>query len=231
MTRNISILGDSISTYEGYNPAGYAVFYDSACAVRNGMRSVYDTWWAQVIRSMGGMLCSNGSYSGSTVSGYRFPAGCSEQRVNALRGKYDPDIILIYLGFNDFGMGLPLRRLSGSKRDPYFFEDAYDIMLERIRKTYPSALVICGVPMRTVIRDSSFTFPEYFAGLPFEDYLNVIRRVSYQYGCLTADLNTAADHYTTLDGTHPDVLGHAELAQAWISCLGKLRVIQGGNGQ
>lgn len=32
-----SILGDSISTYTGYNPCGYAVFYDDKKCIRNGI--------------------------------------------------------------------------------------------------------------------------------------------------------------------------------------------------
>ena len=46
--RLVSIIGDSISTYEGYNPSGYAVFYDQEMCARNGLKSVYDTWWAKV---------------------------------------------------------------------------------------------------------------------------------------------------------------------------------------
>lgn len=40
----VSILGDSISTYNGYNPNGYAVYYDEEMQIRNGLKSVYDTW-------------------------------------------------------------------------------------------------------------------------------------------------------------------------------------------
>lgn len=224
--KKISVLGDSISTYEGFNPAGYAVFYEDYNLWHNGMDSVNDTWWHQVITKMNGTLCVNDSYSGSSVSGYRFPAGCCERRIRDLRGIEVPDIILIYMGFNDFGFGLPLQRLSGSKRDPYFFEDAYDIMLERIRKAYPFSEVICGVPMRTYMRrNDSFTFPEYFSGIPFEDYLNVIRKVSWQYGCRTADLPEVTYAYGTMDGTHPDKEGHAELAAAWIGSLEKMDLL------
>ena len=60
----VSILGDSISTYIGYNPRGYAVYYKDDKAYDNEINSVNDTWWKQVIDGLGGELCVNNSYSG-----------------------------------------------------------------------------------------------------------------------------------------------------------------------
>ena len=58
-----SILGDSISTYMGYNPCGYAIFYDAEKCIRNGLYSVSETWWNQVIRVCDGELLVNNSFS------------------------------------------------------------------------------------------------------------------------------------------------------------------------
>ena len=105
----VSILGDSISTYDGYNPKGYAVYYDEYMQMRNGLQSVYDTWWAKVNQALGAFLCVNDSYSGCMVSGVDFPAGCSQERIMNLRtSEYMPDLILIYMGINDFGNGVPI---------------------------------------------------------------------------------------------------------------------------
>ena len=49
----VSILGDSISTFEGYNPLGYSVFYDQEMQNKNGLKTVYDTWWAKVNQALG----------------------------------------------------------------------------------------------------------------------------------------------------------------------------------
>lgn len=70
----VSIIGDSISTYTGYNPAGYAVFYTEENIRNNNLQSVYDTWWAKVNQFLQAFLCVNASYSGSKVSGNIFPA-------------------------------------------------------------------------------------------------------------------------------------------------------------
>ena len=105
----VSFLGDSISTYSGFNPEGYAVFYDAEMQKRNGLNSVYDTWWAKVNQELRAYLCVNNSYSGSRVSGTDFPAGCCSERIMHLHTpKYKPNLILIYLGFNDFGYGVPI---------------------------------------------------------------------------------------------------------------------------
>ena len=67
----VSIVGDSISTYEGYNPDRYKVFYNRTMQMANGLNSVYDTWWAKVNQSLHAYLCVNNSYSGSKVTTQR----------------------------------------------------------------------------------------------------------------------------------------------------------------
>ena len=42
----ISVMGDSISTFESFNPEGYSVFYDIQMQYINDLTSVNDTWWA-----------------------------------------------------------------------------------------------------------------------------------------------------------------------------------------
>ncbi len=77
-------MGDSISTFEGYNPKGYEVYYDRQCQIVNEMRNVEDTWWMQVLHAMDAILCVNNAYSGSMVSGKTFPSAISEERLEGL---------------------------------------------------------------------------------------------------------------------------------------------------
>lgn len=69
----ISILGDSICTFEGYNAKGYYVYYDKAIKQENGIKSLNDTWWYQAINYLDGQLCVNNSYAGSRVTGADYP--------------------------------------------------------------------------------------------------------------------------------------------------------------
>ena len=48
-----SVLGDSISTFQGYCPVG-AEHYAPDTGAATGVYTVEDTWWMQVIRAQGG---------------------------------------------------------------------------------------------------------------------------------------------------------------------------------
>ncbi len=207
----ISVLGDSISTFYGFNPPGYAVYYEEMMQAQNGLKGVQDTWWAQVIQALDGVLCVNNSYSGSLVSGAEFPAGCHDERLlNMKKDGKSPDIILIYFGYNDFGNGI----------DPQCFEDAYVLMLQKLKKYYPAAKILCATLMRTALRGrEEWEFPECLSGVPLEAYNQAIRRAVQQCGCLSADIGALGCRYETLDGAHPTAKGHAALADAWLQCI------------
>lgn len=51
---SVSVLGDSISTYQGYIPDGYACFYPEA---NNDVKDVTQTWWMQVLYNTGMQPC------------------------------------------------------------------------------------------------------------------------------------------------------------------------------
>ena len=227
----VSVLGDSISTYEGYNPEGYSVYYDKQNQQRNQIRSVYDTWWAKVNQSLHAFLCVNNSYSGSKVSGDSFPAGECEARLRNLRTeKYTPDLILIYLGFNDFGTGIkvrPEKRLFHTAQDSHCFEMAYDTMIKTIKSYYPDTRIICGTLMRTRIKDrDDWLFPEFFAGVGLEEHNDAIRRVVRKHRCYLADISSSEERYETIDGSHPTVRGHYTIAHAWIRALDSLDLLE-----
>lgn len=219
----VSILGDSISTFAGWQPKEYRVFYDAHQQQRNGLSSVQDMWWAQVIHALKGQLCANSSFSGSRVSGQGFPAGFSLQRIHALAVKNNPDLILVYLGLNDFGYGVPLERPSGAEhmQRSLFFADAYDLMLRQIRLQYPHARVCCASLLETYVRDHpEWVFSSGFSSAAsLSAYNGMIERACKQNGVFFADLRQFADAYETLDGAHPTIQGHALLADCWKRAL------------
>jgi len=213
---NISVVGDSISTYLGYIPSGYALYYDKPTAEKNGILSVYDMWWEQVQQALNCGFLVNNSFSGSTVSGLEFP--CAPSRAAAL-GAYglSPDVVLIYIGVNDFARGLPVDDGTG-----YCFAAGYDALLRRIRQNYPSARIFCGTLMKSVIRDQKeWKFPDRMAGESIDTYNRAIRQVCLNNKCCLADLADLGRYYETLDGTHPTVNGQYTLASAWLKCLEK----------
>jgi len=203
----ISILGDSISTYEGYNPPEYNVYYDKERAYDNGVLSVDDTWWKQVIDGVGGELCVNNSYSGSLVWGNGFPSACSEKRCSALHGSDNPDIILVFMGTNDRGYGIKIQS----------FYETYRTMLQLIKKNYPDAKIVCGT-LLLGYRKSGDKLNAQSEIAEF-DYNDAIRAATERENCLLADLAFSKKCYETLDGCHPTKEGHSLIARLWLEKL------------
>ena len=63
--KNIMIIGDSYSTFRGYIPEGYAVYYDENSGT--DVFKVENTWWHRFVSETGVNLVLNDSWSGSTV--------------------------------------------------------------------------------------------------------------------------------------------------------------------
>lgn len=145
--KKFSILGDSISTLAGYNPKGYKVFFDGESCEKSGVEKMQDTWWGKVIDFFGGELLVNNSWSGSRVTRLPnndnlFPSGCSDERTGGLHiNGVKPDVIIVYLGTNDWAFGAELdgTRLLIDKSNMQYFAAAYETMLEKTKTNYPNA--------------------------------------------------------------------------------------------
>ena len=210
----ISIMGDSISTYEGYNPPDYHVYYTLPVAKLHGLESVNDTWWKQVIDRLGAQLCVNNSYSGSVVACGGVKPACSQQRCEGLGLENNiPDIILIYMGTNDSGFGVDV-----GLDDPDFplkFYGAYRLMLREVKKNYPSAKVVCATIITGYVKGKdNAKMPQYV-----NEYNEAIRLAVKEEGCMLADIALAGERFETLDGCHPTKKGHDTLARLWLEEL------------
>ncbi len=215
----ISILGDSISTYVGYNPYGYSVYYKDDRLYDNDITSVDDTWWKQVIASIGGELCINNSYSGSCVAGAFETSACSKERCSNLHGKSTPDIVLIYIGTNDRGFEVEMG--LDEPQDIRKFYGAYCKMLRQIKNNYPSAKIVCATLLMGYLKDRQNLAYDRFMR---EDsrYNDVIRLAVKEEDCLLADLALIGECYETLDYCHPTKSGHRTIAKLWLNCLNSL---------
>ncbi len=247
----LSILGDSISTFDGCNPEGFAVYYQGERCQATGVTNPDDTWWAQVAKHLNARVLRNGSYSGSMVEGAGFPAGNSERRVAAL-GAQDasPDIVLVFMGINDYGWGGALAQ-AASRRNAIpenldlstieprvagmapanaaeLFSNAYGRTLERIRASYPQAEVWCCTlcPGRVAGSDRS-TFAYNLRGVHFDSYNNAIRNQAHAHGCRVADVRALGFDYEAVDGTHPTARGMRQLADMIACAMGCLNSSNG----
>ena len=218
--RSVSILGDSIGTYAGVNPPGYQVFYEMDACADAGLRSVTQTWWHILIRALNAKLCVNASYSGRKVSGKAPHAGWKPESIKALcTADILPDVVIVWLGVNDMGYGVPVWGKNRSEADADCFFGAYDRMLMNLRTAYPKSVIICGTLIKTYLRDQSWwTYPEVYARR-LQLLNQVIREKAVKYRVWTADLERTGMIYESMDGTHPTVRGHAEIAKAWEMAL------------
>ena len=102
----VSVLGDSISTYAGFSAVKNAVYPNKT------IQSVEDTWWKQVVDTMGAQLLVNNASGGSRVlsdeyfngNGIREGnyAAYRDRCVNLHDGDEKPDVIFVFMGTNDF---------------------------------------------------------------------------------------------------------------------------------
>lgn len=213
----ISIMGDSISTYDGYNPWGYAVYYKNDVLYDNEMTSVEDTWWKQVINAIKGNLCVNNSYSGSLVSGKYAPAGCSEERCQALHEVEKPNVILIYIGANDLGWKVSIGLDEPDNTEKFY--GAYRTMLQKVKKNYPETKIVCGTLLDAYLRGAEKRPVNESLLKETAEYNQAIRQAVQEEGALLADVSTFGRRYQTRDFLHPDKTGHRQIAKLWLKCL------------
>ncbi len=226
--KQFSILGDSISTLEGYNPRGYHVFYDEDNCKKSGVIKMEDTWWDKVIAFCGGELLVNNSWSGSRVtklpgSEKLFPSGCSDERTSALHIKsVMPDVIIIYLGTNDWAFGV-----RASKNSQFLHTDqnelftvAYERMLKKIRKNYPKSEIWCCSLSETFMgKNPNFKFPHTYAGTHIEEFNTIIQNICLNNKCKFIDIYNQKMPYDSIDGSHPTRDGMNTIATAVIKEL------------
>ena len=150
--RQFSVLGDSISTFEGVVPKGYSVYYERENRIRTGVVAPELTWWHKVVSALGGRILKNDSWSGCRVSRLhgskkQFPSACSSERTSRLHtGDSNPDVIVVFLGTNDWFYKNPLGNgfhlLRGKGHDDTEFLTAYTIDEASGEVTFDSAVLI-----------------------------------------------------------------------------------------
>lgn len=214
----LSILGDSISTFEGWIPEGYSCYFP----MDGDVVEVEQTWWQMVLKDTGMELCVNGSSSGSTCTGDSTSTddcryGCSDCRIGDLIGGNGcfPDVIIVYMGTNDVMKSVPLGDNDGTQAVEEGvienFSDAYCLMLDKLIASYPNAEIYCCnlPPMGNWGPASGPTFKKFVNSLELssEDYGERIEMIAAAKGCRIVDLKNCGITMENLewyvsDGVH-----------------------------
>ncbi len=110
---SILIFGDSYSTYAGYIPVGYAVYYPSGEEL--GVLDVSQTWWHMLASETDSDILLNNSWSGSTICNTGYDGDCSatssfifrlSQLIdNGFFADNNIDRVLVFGGTNDSWTG------------------------------------------------------------------------------------------------------------------------------
>ena len=207
---HISVLGDSISTFDGISPPG-GVYYGPSFGDITGVRTPEDTWWMQVIQAMGGTFLANNSWSGSTVSMVGNLPACTLSRIKKLAADgVEPDHILIFAGLNDVAFFA----------EPAAFATDYGLMLQRIKDTYPQAQVTCGTLVTGYLKDTPFTHQLGHIREKYLPYNQAILETAAQFGYQTADIASFNERFAPMDGFHPNGEGMSQLADFWLKSVG-----------
>lgn len=205
-----SILGDSISTLEGYSIPRGAEFYEGFKKYQANILTTEDTWWGQVITELGGKLLVNNSFSGSTVIKHpsmMIPSyGCSDERTSELHfGECMPDVVMVFLGTNDWGSGIKTKPENDGEKKESIFSCAYESMLVKLKKNYPEAELWCfTLPVSTCKKSKIFEFPYEYGGRHINEYCQVIRECGAKYGCKVIELYNYGEPHDTIDYFHPN---------------------------
>ncbi len=238
--KKISILGDSISTYQGYlasdapgyDGAAYAYLYPAG-----NVQDVNNTWWKKLINETGMILVKNCAWSDSECEGNSeatttAQAGCSDRRISDLKdGDTIPDIIIAYIGVNDWGHGKALGTFSDSDLIPSEgiitnFANAYTIMVDKIQRTYPTTKLFCCTLLNTGYVNYDTSGPGSYPAInrnnvTLNAFNNVIIDIVNNLGATLIDLRKCGfnfhnfTEYTIGDNLHPNIAG-MELLEKYI---------------
>jgi len=208
--KTLSILGDSISTFQGYIPEGNEIYYPKE---GNDVMKVEETWWHLLLQKQNMKLFMNEAYSGSRISrtGLR-PLTSSfldEIRQNKLGGDY----IIVFGGTNDWGQ-------IDQPTTKEIFADAYEeLVSSMLARHTQSELYFCTPLMRT---DRSLDTPNIHGWTQNE--LHTIIRSTVQKHSKAHLIDLAKYEITEgdgmlFDGLHPTKKGMVMLSELMEQCL------------
>lgn len=233
--KKCAIVGDSISSYTGTSPSGYANYYPSG-----NVNDLSLMWWSIVCNTLG-MTPINCSWSGSRVTGA--PKGssaspaCSDMRISDMGRSGAPDIIIFFIGCNDWGneVGIGSWNVDSAIIDDSSytpsqsvstFREAYSLMLNKTQKTYPNAKVYCCTILDDAKRDHAAGYPSTNDnGVSTYTWNQAIKQIADAVGVSVIDMHSCGLNYANIanyvvdEGLHPNKEGHALMAEKVISQL------------
>ncbi len=209
---NVMIFGDSYSTYAGYIPEGYAVYYSGSRETPPDLPSAAQTWWGRLLEATDSVLVQNNSWSGSTIGYTGYMGDCSTSSSFIYRfekllaeGFFEQnsiDTLLVFGGTNDSWSEAPLGELKydGIEREDLFCVlPAISYFAKRLKEALPTARIV-------FIANSDIK----------EEIIDAIQRIAEHYGLESVALTGIAKV-----NRHPDELGMEQICAQVLSALAR----------
>lgn len=204
----LSVLGDSISSFEGYISEGCLAGYNEGYDMR-----VSDMWWYEMARLCGMNICTINASGGSGVTDLGDPQykGNGDRATALDVPGCTPDVICVLLGINDFFNGVDYDQ----------FTQEYTEMVQTMKGEYPDAeIFLC----------TYFELPgDYKAGV--DDLNAIVAQIASEQGVQVLDLHgcelaseNAEDRFTdyneeTGGAVHPNAVGQKIMGRWGASLL------------
>ena len=207
LSPTFSVLGDSISSMQGYVPEGYP-----SCYPNDFYLAPESTWWLRFAILSGWSCIANSSYSGSTIvtrPGREDSCFISDNRISALSTSTSekPNYIIVLGGTNDWKLGIPFG--DSNHLDNHTFCGAYRILLNKLADAYPKSNVICCSILPRVNGIKTLNK----ANWSIEQANFEIEKMCIEVGAIYIDLTKCGlDNCfscNTFDGLHPNAFGMA----------------------
>lgn len=197
-TVNLSVLGDSISTFADVSPSGG--MYGTPHQPVGNVLGLNQMYYGLLAEAKGLNILKIDAVSGCTVTNTRTDRyNCNEDiRIEGLAdGDTLPDVIIVEAGTNDFLLSATVGTFDQTQPlsdDISTFANAYANMLKKIQVAYPKARVICctvnqnlHAGYKTLVRGLDTVVNG--AGVTLESFNNVIKNVALAFGCEVADMS------------------------------------------
>lgn len=191
--KTFSVLGDSISTYQGYALAG--TFYP-----KGDVTNVFQTWWGLLMEKHKMTLIANPSVGGARISG---TSGTGVLSNNISQLGVNPDIIFVFGGTNDYGGKISIGEYNFyNTQDRNVFKQALCYTFDTLRSTYPNSRIVFMTSMqRNYASQSNGKFPNKITdSTPFQyEYNDAAKETCKIYGIEVVDMYNCGITFDTLD--------------------------------
>lgn len=207
---------------------------------------IWTMWWQKLADHLQATILQNGSWSGRSVTShnednliYKTSSFWHDASVNRLMKRDDqgneihPDLILVYLGTNDFSKS-PYSKLTDLNINSTFlpetdvlesgfgFKEGFALGIKKRQIKYPNSR-ICVCTLNYFKRINVDSFPVNNGTNTLPEYNNAIKEVCELMGVEVIPFHTSAvNHYniypkyasdSSTNPTHENITGHSELAR------------------